>query len=264
MGARRSTRAKLILIVPLFLVFAIVVILAVRLLGTSSTEATPTRHGPRRVDSAVPSYHPLRVIPPQTAIERTVNQGFARLWRGESASTAANLPSAATSSNYPPIDATDVQAPSTYALAFTQELLDIDFASSTRHELLAWASYNDAPNSTVTIPAAINLKVLPASLTMNPTPIPTSVQWKKLAASRTSWRVSGLVTSVSPIWTELLATGWQPVDPLMTMYDVSGTLTVTTPCHGPDVESFFFLLTLGGASWHPGYGAVVMNNWTVN
>jgi hypothetical protein len=264
MGAWQSARAKLILAAPFVLVLSIVIILAVRLSGTSSNEATPMRHSSTKVASSEPSYEPLRVVPPQTAVERTVNQGFARLWRGESASTAANLPSAATSSNYPPIDATDVQAPSTYALALTQELLDIDFAASTRQELLAWASYNDAPNSLVTIPMAIDLKVLPASLTMNPTPIPTSTQWKKLAATRTSWRVSGLVTSVSPIWTELLATGWQPVDPLMTMYDVSGTLTVTTLGHGPDVESFFFLLTLGGASWHPGYGAVVMNNWTVN
>jgi hypothetical protein len=264
MGAWRSARAKLILAVPLFLVILVVIILAVRVSAPSSTVAAPTRHSPSKVVSVVPSYHPLRIEPPQTAIERTVNQGFARLWRGESAATAAKLPSAATSTIYPPIDATNSLAPSTYALAFTQELLDIDFASSTRHELLAWASFNDAPNSTVTMPVAINLKVLPASLTMNPTPIPTSTQWKKLAASRTSWRVSGLVTSVSPIWTELLATGWQPVDPLMTMYDVSGTLTVTAPGHGSDVESFFFLLTLGGASWHPGYGAVVMNNWTVN
>jgi hypothetical protein len=264
MGAWQSARAKRILAAPLLLVLSIVIILAVRLSGTSSNEATPIRHSSTKVASVVPSYKPLRVVPRQTAIERTVNHGFAQLWRGESASTAAKLPSAATSANYPAIDATDARAPSTFALAFTQELLDIDFAESTRQELLAWASYNDAPNSTVTMPVAINLKVLPASLTMNPTPIPTASQWNRLAAARASWGVSGLVTSVSPIWTELLATGWQPVDPLMTMYDVSGTLTVTTPGHGPDVESFFFLLTLGGASWHPGYGAVVMNNWTVN
>lgn len=264
MGSWNSARAKLILAAPLVLALAIVVVLALRLSSASTTNGAPTRHDSTKVAIAVPSYHPLRVEPPQTAIERTVNQGFAHLWRGESAATAAMLPGAATSSTFPPIDPTDSLAPSTYALAFTQELLDIDFATSRRQELLAWASYNDAPNSTVTMPVAINLKVLPASLTMNPTPIPTSMQWKKLAATRTRWRVSGLVTSVSPIWTELLATGWQPVDPLMTMYDVSGTLTVTAPGRGSDVESFFFLLTLGGASWHPGYGAVVMNNWTVN
>jgi hypothetical protein len=203
-------------------------------------------------------------MPSQTAIERTVNEGFAREWSGESASTAARLPGAATSPAFPPIDASDSHAPSTFALAFTQELLDVNFAASTRKELLAWASYNNAPNSLVTMPAAINLKLLPASLTMNPTPIPSSTEWKRLAATRAGWHVSGLVTSVSPIWTQLLATGWQPVDPLMSMYDVSGTLTVSTPGHARDVESFFFLLTLGGASWHPGYGAVVMNDWTEN
>jgi len=212
----------------------------------------------------LPSYHPLRVTPPQTAIERTVDQGFAQTWRAESASSAAMLPEAATSVAFPPIDATDSSSLTSYALAFTQELLDLDFATSTREELLAWASYNNAPNSLVTMPAAINLKVLPASLTTSPTPVPTSMQWRSLAASRTSWRVSGLVTSVSPEWTQLLSTGWMPVDPLMAMFDVSGTLTVTTSVHVPQVKSIFFVLTLGGASWHPGYGAVVVNDWTVN
>jgi hypothetical protein len=263
MGVRSPVRAKLLIAAPLLIVLIVVVLLALRLSSGSPAGGT------NQVDSVkpttvLPSYHPLRVTTPQTAIEQTVNQGFAQEWSSESATTAAMLPEAATSVAFPPIDASDSQAPSTYALAFTQELLDIDFATSTRKELLAWASYNNAPNSLVTMPAAINLKVLPASLTMSPTPVPTSTQWKRLAATRTSWLVGGLVTSVSPIWTQLLTTGWEPVDPLMVMYDVSGTLTVTTPGHEPDVESFFFLLTLGGASWHPGYGAVVMNNWTVN
>jgi hypothetical protein len=263
MGARPSVRAKLLLAAPLLIVLIVVVLLALRLSSGSPAGET------NQVDSAkpitvVPSYHPLRVTPPQTAIERTVNQGFAQEWSGESATTAAMLPEAATSVAFPPIDAADSQAPSTYALAFTQEILDVNFSASTRNELLAWASYNNAPNSLVTIPAAINLKVLPASLTIKPTPVPTSTRWERLAAVRTVWRVSGLVTSVSPIWTQLLETGWRPVDPLMTMYDVSGTLTVTTPGRVPDVESIFFVLTLGGASWHAGYGAMALNDWTVN
>jgi len=263
MSARSSVRAKLLLVAPLLIVLIVVVLLALRL--SSGSPAGGANHvASAKPTTVLPSYRPLRVMPPQTAIERTVNQGFAQEWSGESASTAAMLPGAATSVAFPPIDAFDSQAPSTYALAFTQELLDVNFATSTRQELLAWASYNNAPNSLVTMPAAINLKVLPASLTMRPTPVPTSTQWKRLAEVPTNWRVSGLVTSVSPIWTQLLATGWQPVDPLMAMYDVSGTLTVTILGHEPDVESFFFLLTLGGASWHPGYGAVVMNDWTVN
>jgi len=262
MGAGRSARAKLLLAAPLLVVFVIVVLLALRL-ASQSPVGGASEVGLAKAATALPLYHPLRVRPPQTAIEQTVNQGFAQTWRAESASSASMLPEAATSAAFPPIDAT-ASSPTSYALAFTQELLDLDFATSTREELLAWASYNNAPNSLVTMPAAVNLKVLPAALSMNPTPVPTSLQWRSLAASRTTWRVSGLVTSVSPEWTQLLSTGWMPVDPLMAMYDVSGTLTVTTSVHVPEVKSIFFVLTLGGASWHPGYGAVVVNDWTVN
>jgi hypothetical protein len=256
-------RAKLLLTAPLLLVLIVVVLIALQP-SSDAPLARASRLGSAKTDPALPSYHPLRVTPPQTAIERTVDQAFAQEWSSESASTAAMLPEAATSIAFPPIDASDVQAPSTYALAFTQELLDVDFATSTRKELLAWASYNNAPNSIVAIPALINLKVLPASLTISPTPVPTLTAWRGLAATRATWRVTGLVTSVSPIWTQLLATGWQSVDPLMAMYDVSGTLTVTTPSEAPDVESIFFVLTLGGASWHAGYGAMALNDWTVN
>ena len=247
MGGLSSVRAKLLLAAPSLLVLIVVVLMALRL-SSETPVGRASRLGSARVDTALPSYRPLRVTPPQTAIERTVDQGFAQEWSSESAVAAAMLPEAATSMAFPPIAASDVQAPSTYALAFTQELLDVDFATSTRKELLAWASYNNAPNSIVTIPALINLKILPASLTMSPTLVPTLTQWRGLAATRTTWRVSGLVTSVSPIWTQLLATGWQPADPLMAMYDVSGTLTVTTPGEAPNVESIIFVLTLGGAS----------------
>jgi hypothetical protein len=85
-----------------------------------------------------------------------------------------------------------------------------------------------------------------------------------LAKSRTVWRVSGLVVSVNPTWTQALSAGWVSVDPLMVIYDVSGALTVTTPGHPAAVESISFGLTLGGASLHPGYGAVAVDNWTVN
>jgi len=263
MGSGRSARAKLLLAAPLLVVFVIVVLLALRV-ASQTPVGGASEVGFARAATALPPYHPLRFTPSQTAIERTVNQGFAQTWRAESASSASRLPEAATSASFPPIDATDSSSPTSYALAFTQELFDVDFARSTREELLAWASYNNSPNSLVKMPAAINLKVLPASLTINPTSVPTSEQWRRLAAARTSWRVSGLVTSVSPDWTRLLSTGWKPVDPLMVMYDVSGTLTVATPGHAPDIKSIFFVLILGGASWHPGYGAVVVNDWTVN
>jgi hypothetical protein len=151
-----------------------------------------------------------------------------------------------------------------YAMAFTQELLNVDFATTTRNELLAWAGYNNAPNTTIGIPASAQLKVLPDSLTTSPAVLPSTAQWSAFATSRTVWRVSGLVISVSPTWTQALSAGWVSVDPLMVIYDVSGALTVTTPGHPAVVESISFGLTLGGASLHPGYGAVAVDNWTVN
>jgi len=269
MGARRSVRMKLLVAAPLVVVFVVVVLLALRPPSESPIKRVSGQTSLAHTHSALPAsptYHPLRVTPPQTAVERAANAIMAQNQNSGSftSSQAARFPEAATCAAFPPIDTADSSLPSMYALAFTQELLDVDFASSTRRELLAWASYNNAPNTLANILATANLKILPGSLAARPAVVPTKTQWATMAASRTHWRVSGLVISVSPIWTQMLSTGWQPVDPLMVMYDVSGTLTVTTSGRAPVVESIFFALTLGGASWHPGYGAVAVNNWTVN
>ena len=266
MSEWRSARVKLLVAAPLIAVFVVVVLLALRLSSESPVKGATARTSPANSAAASPTYHPLRVTPPQTAIERTANAIMAQNENSGSFTTsqAAQFPGAATCAAFPPIDAVDSSLPSMYALAFTQELLDVDFASSTRRELLAWASYNNAPNTLANIPATANLKILPSSLAARPALLPTTTQWATMAASRTRWSVSGLVISVSPIWTQILSTGWKSVDPLMVMYDVSGALTVTTPNHQPVVESFSFGLTLGGASWHPGYGAVAVDYWTVN
>jgi hypothetical protein len=266
MGAWQSVRMKLLMAVPLVVVFVVVVLLALRPSSESPMKGVTERTSPANSAAASPTYHLLRVTPPQTAIERTANAIMAQNENSGSftSSQAAQLPGAATCAAFPSIDAADSSLPSMYALAFTQELLDVDFATSTRQELLAWASYNNAPNTLANIPATVNLKILPGSLAARPALLPTKTQWATMGALRTRWRVSGLVISVSPIWTQMLSTGWKPVDPLMVMYDVSGTLTVTTSGRAPVVESIFFGLTIGGASWHPGYGAVAVDYWTVN
>ena len=269
MSEWRSARVKLLMAAPMIAVFVVAVLLALRLSSESPVKGVTARTSPATTHTALPAsptYHSLRVTPPQTAIERTANAVMAQNENSGSFTTsqAARFPEAATCAAFPSIDAADLSLPSMYALAFTQELLDVDFASSTRQELLAWASYNNAPNTLAKIPATANLKILPGSLAARPALLPTKTQWATMAASRTRWRLSGLVISVSPIWTQMLSTGWKPVDPLMVIYDVSGTLTVTTPDHQPVVESFSFGLTLGGASWHPGYGAVAVDYWTVN
>ena len=96
MGGWSSARAKLLLTAPSLLVLIVVVLIALRL-SSDAPVGRASRLGSARADTALPAYRPLRVTPPQTAIERTVDQGFAQEWSGESASTAAMLPGAATS-----------------------------------------------------------------------------------------------------------------------------------------------------------------------
>ena len=266
-NVRRTARAKL-RATALVVAVAAVVVSWITLSGSSAspTRGATVRTRPATAISTAAPYHPRRITPPQTAVERTVNQALEQSsnQQGLAALEASSFPVPATSAAFPPIEAADTESPTMYAMAFTQELLDIDFATATRNELLAWAGYNNAPNTTIDLPASAQSKVLPDSLTTSPAALPSPAQWSAFAKSRTLWRVSGLVVSVNPTWTQALGAGWVSVDPLMVIYDVSGILTATTPGHTASVESISFGLTLGGASLHPGYGAVAVDDWTVN
>ena len=229
-----------------------------------ATENGATKRTPLRSES--PIYHPLRVVPPETAVERSVNQDLIANFSGAALSLLerSRFPKPVTSPPFHAIDAVDSTSASLYAVAFTQELLDLNFGTSSRNQLLAWANDNNAPYSLGGLPVSLSTKVLCISLTTGPSPVPSVMEWEWLATSDSSWRVSGLVVSVNPTWTQALSAGWEPVDPLMVIYDVSGDLTFSRPGHPPVVESIGFALTLGGASLHPGYGAVALDDWTVN
>ena len=244
-------------------------------LGGTVFPVTTSRHHLRKTATSAttppsPSaYRPLRVVPPPTAVQRTVDQSLVQQSvEGIAMLKGSTWTAPALSGRFGAIDPADVSAPSFFAVAFTQELLDVDFATSTRRQLLAWAQFNDAPYSLGDIPASLATKVLGLSLTAGSSPehapIPSATMWSTFAAARISWRVSGLVVSVNPTWTQALSAGWEPVDPLMGIYDVSGALSVSSPGHDAVVKSISFALTLGGALLHPGYGAVALDNWTVN
>ncbi len=225
--------------------------------ATSTTTTSPK--------GANPDYRPLRVRPPQTAVERAVNEALVKnSLPGLAVLATATCPSPATSASFGSIGTPDSASATLYAMAFTQELLDIDFATSTRDGLLAWANDNNAPNTLIGPPTSLSAKVLCLSLTSGPSPVPSSSAWNLLAKNGTTWRVSGLVVSVNPAWNQAMNSGWTSIDPLMVIYDVSGLLTVATPGHPPVVKSIAFALTLGGASLRPGYGAVALDYWTVN
>jgi hypothetical protein len=283
-GAKRSTLVSAVLVAAID-VALLAVALSTYFGGATSTATLPASRGrpspaatfkhqrastdaTNAVSSPVPRplYHPLRVVPPQTAVQQTIDESLIQN-SGQGALSVLEgtaFPAPGISAPFPAIDAADSSSASLYAMAFTQELLDIHFNTSAREELLAWADYNNAPYSLGDLPESLATKVLCTSLTTGPSPVPPAMKWTQLAKSRTSWNVSGLVVSVNPTWTQALSAGWEPVDPLMGIYDVSGNLTVASPGHAAVVESISFALTLGGASLHPGYGAVALDNWTVN
>jgi hypothetical protein len=243
--------------------------------GGTTFPVTTSRHAAHKdptIATTPPSpstYHPLRVVPPPTAVQRTVDQSLVQQSvEGIAMLKGSTWTAPALSAPFPAIDSADGSSASLFAMAFTQELLDIHFATSTRGQLLAWADDNDAPYSLGVVPASLASRVLGVSLTSGSSPrsspVPSATMWSTFAASRTRWSVSGLVVSVSPTWTQALSAGWEPVDPLMGIYDVSGVLTISSPGHVTVVKSISFSLTLGGALLHPGYGAVALDDWTVN
>ncbi len=272
-GVRRSTLRAAILVALIdaaLLVFVVHSFLGAgppapahgSLLIASSKAATSTIPSPPRSNS---DYRPLRVRPPQTAVERAVNAAMVKnSLTGRAVLATARCPAPTTDTRFRSIGTPDSASATLYAMAFTQELLDLDFATSSRDGVLAWANDNNAPNTLMGLPTSLSAKELCLSLTTGPSPVPTAAAWNLLAKSRTTWRVSGLVVSVNPAWIQAMNSGWTSIDPMMVIYDVSGLLTVMTPGHPPVVKSIAFALTLGGALWHPGYGAVALDYWTVN
>ena len=282
-GVKRSTLAGAVLVAVTDVVLLTLALNMYFGAGTSTATPPPYRGGsspvatlPRQRAATVstnaapspihPPYRPLRVVPPQTAVQQTIDQSLLQN-SGQGAVSLlerAGVFAPATSAQFPAIDAADSSSASIYAMAFTQELLDIHFATSAREQLLAWADYNNAPYSLGDLPSSLGSRVLVTSLTTGPSPVPPVTKWTQFAALHVSWNVSALVVSVNPTWTQALSAGWQPRDPLMGIYDVSGLLSVTSPGHAAVVTSMSFALTLGGASLHPGYGAVALDDWTVN
>lgn len=177
--------------------------------------------------------------------------------------SALKLPAPAPSAHFPAIPHAARQSPGSYATAFVTELLNIDFAKQTRPALLAWAVSETSPDTMPGTPASAAAKVLYADLAPAGSPLPTPAVWSANAASGVTWTTSKLTMAPAPIWTQVLATDWEPPDPRMSDLDVTGNLTITQPHHPPVTKSFSLQLGLGTAEYHHGYGAMSVNNWTV-
>ena len=166
---------------------------------------------------------------------------------------------------------TDRSDPTAYAIAFATELLDTNYATQTRAELLAWAEHEEAPNTLPGVPASVAGKSLVLSLADpglpggTPSPTPSAGQWAANAEEGVTQSVDNVEAEVDPDWAQIIAEGWQPRDPRMTIETVTGTVTVTTNGQAATPESFSLTLTLGTAAHVPaGYGAVAAADWTVD
>jgi hypothetical protein len=175
------------------------------------------------------------------------------------------------SSAYPSIPVVDRSDPSAFAIAFATELLDTNYATQSRAALLAWAEYDESPNTLPGVPTAVAGKALVLSLAdpnlpgATPSPTPSATQWASNGQSGVVQSVSGLQAEIDPDWTQIISEGWQPRDPLMTIEIVTGTMTVSTRGHTAAPESFSLTLTLGSAAYErAGYGAVAAGDWTLS
>lgn len=201
-----------------------------------------------------PAYHPTYVsIPPQSG----------------SATMAAQWPVAALETEKPPAPAYTNPLPAIptseaanavdYSIAFATELLDLDYRAETRIELAEWAQAEAAGAMMPGIPISAADNVLYATLFDpqvggGPSPIPSAQQWAANAAAGVAQHATGVFASEDPGWEQLIAEGFGSADPLMAVYDVTGTLTITQPGKTSTVH-FRLALGLGSALHHPGYGA---------
>jgi hypothetical protein len=212
---------------------------------------------------------PLRITPPQTQTQEKVDSELAASESPASIAQAESetMPAPAVSAAYPVVPVSEETDPTAFALAFATELLDINFRSQTRAALLGWAEYEEAPDTLPGVPAQIADRSLVGSLAYTDvagaeaSPVPPGAQWPA-PNSGVVQQVSRLAATVAPDWTQLISGGWEPVDPLMTIMAVTGTITVTVDGRPGPPRSFSMALILGGARHHPGYGAVAVSAWT--
>jgi hypothetical protein len=247
--------------------------------STISAKANPVDRSTKRARKTQPvtTHQHLKatpsVVPPNTATQRQIDNQLAQAETPASiaAARATMVPGAAVSIGYPSIPTSDRSDPTAYGLAFATELLDTNYSRQSRSEEMAWAEHEEAPNTLPGVPSDVAGKALVLSLADpglpggTPSPTPTQAQWATDGTNQVSQLVSDLQAETDPDWTEIVSEGWQPVDPLMTIETITGTLTVTTMGQASSPESFSLTLTLGSATHvQAGYGAVAAGDWTLN
>lgn len=174
---------------------------------------------------------------------------------------AATPPSPGYPSGFAPVEGSGGQ-PAQYASNFVQRLLSIDFARESRNDLARWAVAESAPAELPGLPqnAANNSLYLAlffpdrAGGTPSSSPVPSAADWSTYTADKITWTPSGLYSFEDPEW-QAKSSGANLSDPLMTLYDVTATITDSEPGHSPVAKQVKVKVGLGTGQFHPGYGA---------
>ena len=211
--------------------------------------------------------------PPSSALQAEIDTQLARAVTPASIAAAqqSTVPAPAVFAAFPSIPAVDRRDPASYAMAFATELLDTDYATESRAELLAWAEHEEAPNTLPGVPSSVAGKALVLSLAdpgipgATPSPTPSAAQWVSDAQRGGVQSVSDLQAEVDPDWTQIISERWQPRDPRMTIEVVTGTMTMSIDGQATPPQSFSLTLTLGTAAYvRSSYGAVAVGDWTLS
>ena len=266
---------------------------------------TPPATGPSRPatgakngSNGAQKYRPSYVTSPSTPQQQQFDSELAADENRTvlAAMEALAVPAGAYSGRYPAIPAADDSDAITYADAFLAELLNTVYRTDSRSALLAWAQMEVAANTLPGVPASVADKALYASLADpdvggagGASPVPSAAEWAADAAAGITQTVTGLEGNIDPTWSDVIAAGYVPTDPLLSLLDLSGTLTVDRPrwvsltltptiandkkakkitvAHTVEqrsTEHFTIEMGVGSALHHPGYGAVNVESWTVS
>lgn len=171
---------------------------------------------------------------------------------------------AATSPQYPAVDAEARQQPDLYAAAFVRQLLTQNYRTS-RELLLAWVQSESAQSTDPMVvgltPVDLRDRMAVASVqdgVSGPSPVPSQKDWADLARRRghATVRIQRVTQPVA--WASAVAAG-EITDPGVTARQVDAEVTLQTNSHGKTIAvrySVALVVNLEGPPFRDGYGFV--------